>query len=276
MAIDLIYCGGGNRRFAEMAVAAGMLYGAQLPDTVYTDVSPLYFADQDFKNPDRERYMEELARYRPHMATVMDWEQEGQLSEVLSWAEEAAQFVEVVLIVPKVFGGIARLPRKIGGAEVRLGYSVPTRYGGTEVPVWEFAGWPVHLLGGSPHAQMRLFSSLNVASVDGNMIQKMATRWCMYWVPGDAGEYASNRWWPTLREANGGELWGAGTPDADAPYEAFRRSCEHTVVAWRNLERGVVLPRLTRQRRRRKASRSNKGARDRRDKMVANGQLLLL
>lgn len=229
----LIYCGGGNRRLAEIAVAAGFRYGAQLPNTIYPDVAPLWFADQDWRDPKREAYMAALAKHRPTQATVLDLERDEQLPEVLDWAEEAAQHVERVVIVPKVFGIIDRLPDRIGGADVVLGYSVPTRYAGTEVPTWEFVRRPVHLLGGSPHAQMRLAHYFNVVSADGNMHQMFATRFCMFWVPGTA-RYASNRWWPTLKEASGGELWGNGESDADAPYEAFRRSCENIVAAWRD------------------------------------------
>jgi len=222
----LIYCAAGNRRFAEIAVAAGWLYGAQLPGTVYPDVAPLWFADQDWKKPDRARYMERLAEHRPQQATVLDLERAEQFSEVMDWAAEAAQYVKRVVIIPKVFGIIPRIPEHVGDADVILGYSVPTRYAGTEVPVWEFARRPVHLLGGSPQAQMKLRHYLNVFSADGNYANKMATRYCQFWQPGTA-RYAKNRWWPTLREANGGENWGD-----DAPYEAFRRSCESIIEHW--------------------------------------------
>lgn len=46
--IDLIYCGGGNKRFHEIATRYGFLYGVQLPDTVYGE---LHFADQNWKKP---------------------------------------------------------------------------------------------------------------------------------------------------------------------------------------------------------------------------------
>ncbi len=159
----LIYCAGGNRRFAEIAIAAGYRFGSQLPETVY---HPLYFADQDWKRPNRAAYMSALAQHRPNMASVLDWEHEGQLNEVLDWAEEAAQYVERVMIIPKVVGGIGRIPHAVNGCPVILGYSVPTRFGGTPLPGWEFAGWPLHLLGGSPHRQMREWSHLsNIAEV---------------------------------------------------------------------------------------------------------------
>lgn len=223
----LIYCAGGNQRFAQIAIDAGFRYGSQLPETVYY---PLHFADQDWKRPNRAAYMAGLEQHRPTMATVLDWEHIEQLSEVLDWAEEAAQYVEQVLIIPKAHGGIDKLPRRIGGADVILGYSVPTKFGGTYVPCWEFGGWPVHLLGGSPQAQMRLSHYLNVISTDGNMAQRLAIRHCQFWIAGTA-RYASNRWWPTVREANN----GARIDAPDLPYLAFERSCANIMAAWRAL-----------------------------------------
>lgn len=118
------------------------------------------------------------------------------------------------MIIPKAFGIIPFLPRRIGGADVRLGYSIPTKHGGTQVPVWEFDGWPVHLLGGSPHAQMRLRNYLRVVSADGNMINRVAMSYGKFWFDG---------------------TWiNVGTV-ADMPYEAFRRSCENTMAAWRKV-----------------------------------------
>jgi hypothetical protein len=174
--------------------------------------------------------MAELAAHNPYQATVLDLETDDQFNEVMEWAEEAIEHIERVVIIPKVIGIIPRIPRRIGGADVILGYSVPTRYAGTPVPLWEFGRRPVHLLGGSPKKQMYLCHYLNVVSVDGNYAQKMATRYCQFWVPGTA-YYARNRWWPTLREANDGELWDGD----DAPYEAFKRSCQNMMKAWRNL-----------------------------------------
>lgn len=216
MAIDIIYCAAGNRRFAEIAIEAGMMYGAQLPGTIYPDVAPLHFADQDWKKPDRERYVAAVAQHRPRVATVLDWEREEQLPEVLDWAEDIAPFVERVIIIPKVIGGIPRIPARVGGADVVLGYSVPTKYGGTNVPVWEFAARLVHLLGGSPLAQIHAAHYLNVISADGNYINLKATKFCEWW---------NGRGWTPIHP-----------PRIDAPYEAFRRSCVNVMAAWRELQ----------------------------------------
>lgn len=231
----LIFCAGKNPRFAQIAIEAGFLYGAQLPCSVY---GPVFFADQDWKSPDRTAYMAALAKHRPTMATVLDWEQQEQLPEVLSWAEEAAQYVEEVLVIPKVVGGIRQLPKTINGKRIVLAYSVPTRYGKTEVPFWEFFDWPVHLLGGSPQEQMRIYqgmdrrgrydlwrSRLDVVSADGNMWQQQANR-CRCWVEKGGGVIGG---FVQLRDIGLGD-WGQ-----DSNLEAFRRSCRNIMQAWRKL-----------------------------------------
>lgn len=236
-ALTLCYCANGNPRFAAIAAAAGFAYGAQLPGSV-PEGADLFMADQDWKAPNRAAYMTALAKHRPAMATVLDWEAEEQLPEVLSWAEEAAQWArDFVCVIPKVPGQIDRIPDQIGGKSVVLGYSVPTRFGATPVPQWEFAGRRVHLLGGSPHRQMRewlyLSCHADVISADGNMAQKMATQQNRFWQPSCAGRSGMHdRSWPTLKEADGGVTWGQ-----DAPYEAFRRSCENVAAAWHDLTR---------------------------------------
>lgn len=217
---ELIYCAGKNQRFEAVAHAAGFRIGVQLPNIVY---HPVYFADQDWKKPDRGVYMRALAEHRPHMATVLDLEREAQFQEVLSWAEDAAAYVERVLIIPKYSGAVDSLPRVIGGKPVILAYSVPTAFGGTEVPAWEFYGWPVHLLGGSPHRQMEIARYLHVVSADGNMANKMAHRG-RFW----STEKGPKGHWRNLREI------GVDLP-TDNNLEAFRRSCENIAAAWKAL-----------------------------------------
>lgn len=220
--IVLIFCAGKNAKFAKIAIDAGFCYGAQLPCTTY---APVYFADQNWKNPNRAAYMAALNEYRPHMASVIDWETPEQLTDVLSWAKSAAQFVDVVMIIPKVSGGIPCLPRSIDGKEVRLGYSVPTGHGGTMLHLAEFVGWPVHLLGGSPGAQMRLAQYLDVKSADGNMAMKMANRG-LFW---KSGKSMYSNAWVSLKETDG-QRW-----NGDGNYEAFRRSCQNIMQAWAKL-----------------------------------------
>jgi len=221
---QLIFCYGKSPAFTPIARAAGFRYGAQLPCTTY---APVYFADQDWRRPNRAAYMAALAQHRPAVASVIDWERAGQLEDVLSWAEEAAQYCARVMIIPKVAAWdnpIARLPRRIGGADIVLGYSIPTRHGGTAVPLWQFAGWPTHLLGGSPHAQMRLARRVaaiaEVVSTDGNVhcLQANAGR---FW---SSEKNDKGHWWQ-LRDA--GDTRTEGVRE-----ECFRRSCANIWESW--------------------------------------------
>jgi hypothetical protein len=126
--IELICCAGGNPRLAEIAIEAGFRYGSQLPETVYFQEEEtaedesyrLFFADQDWENPRRDAYMELLDKYRPYMATVLDLEYWEQLDEVIDWAEEISGYVKVVIVIPKVKGIIAELPKTIGPTAVLL------------------------------------------------------------------------------------------------------------------------------------------------------------
>src|SRR2546423_413471 len=49
-----------------------------------------------------------------------------------------------------------------------VGYSVPTKYGRTGIPLQYFRGRKVHLLGGRPDVQRKIACSLDVVSLDLN------------------------------------------------------------------------------------------------------------
>jgi len=246
---ELIYCADGNERFASIAIKAGFVYGARMPATVYF---PPDFIDQDWKKSRckaheefgapscdlcalkrselRPVYMERLAGHRPTQATVLDWEWESQLSEVLEWAEDAAAYAAIIIIIPKVVGGIDLLPQTVGSKKVHLGYSVATSYGATTVTPMEFKNRPVHLLGGSPQEQKWLWlrSGMNVVSVDGNMHLKMATKHNAFF---DPLKTTRRGYWPSLVDYDG-RKWGDGSNKSDAPYEAFDRSCRNIWAYW--------------------------------------------
>lgn len=230
---EIIFCADGNARFAQIAIEAGFAYGAQPLRTFY---HRLEFADLHPSDiPPKADYIAALEKHKPRLATVMDWTAWGQLAEVLSWAEEAATHVtEAIIVIPKVIGGITALPRSIGGKPIRLGYSVPTSHGGTELPVWEFGNWPTHLLGGSPQQQKNLGYYLNVASADGNMAHKMATGATRSGIvavwQSNSGAYEKGHW-VALSEYRRREF-GLGPIEHDAPYAAFKYSCLNIMDYW--------------------------------------------
>jgi hypothetical protein len=216
---ELIYCADGNPAFAAAAVELGWRYGARLPATVY---QPVYFADQDWKKPDLEKYAAAIREHKPEVATVLDWERDDQLPDVLAWAEAIAPHVSRLVVIPKVPGRVDEVPEVIGGKPVVLGFSVPTSYGGTTCGVWEFGQRPVHLLGGSPQAQRRLAGYLNVVSADGNMTAQQARKG-RFWSRTKNGK---GHWWQ-LNDAGDNRTEGV-------PLECFRRSLAAVKEMWGN------------------------------------------
>lgn len=222
--MDKIICVGGNTNYLKTSKEFGFKYGVCLPESVY---DRLFFADQNWKKPIRQKYTFGIVRYRPEIATVIDLEKEEQYWEVMSWAEEISPWVERIVIIPKVNGIINRIPRKINGKDIVLGYSVESQYGRTEVPISEFSGWDVHLLGGTPARQLVCCRQMHVVSLDFNMHIKMANFGCQYFsfMP---QYYCRNPDWPTIFEIEK-KIWDKGNPCQ----EAFRRSCENLVQFWK-------------------------------------------
>lgn len=215
---ELIYCAARNRRYAEIAIQAGYTYGAQLP------AHRLYFrpefVDQNWRKPDLEAYMDCIAEHRPRLATVLDLEQPEQFDVVMGWADLVTQYVtEAVIIIPKYSGAIARLPKQINGREVRLGFSVPTSHGGTDVPEMEFMGWPIHALGGSPKRQMERARYLDVRSADGNYVHLKIK----------VGQFFDGERWRQLREC------GYDATGADVPRLVMELSLPNIKRAWEAL-----------------------------------------
>ena len=204
----LIYCAGRGGRFADIAVAAGFVYGCR---SDYKPSHPVGFADLNWQTPDLREHRAFVREHAPTLAVAPDVVDADDLAWTLSYAETLARWASHVVIVPKVQGIIEQLPRE---PWLVLGYSVPTKYGGTDLFMSELATWPVHLLGGSPGRQLELANYLNVFSADGNA----ATRAAEYGTVFDA----SRRRW----------LKGAEPIGPDLPYRAFARSCTAIMSAW--------------------------------------------
>jgi hypothetical protein len=215
MKLILIYCAGNNKHLAEIAINAGFKFGVRPPCSIFY---PIYFADQDWKKPNRSVYMRTIEKHKPEIATVLDWEREDQFAEVMDWAEEITQYVNKVIIIPKVIGEVNRVPYKINGKDVILGYSVKSRYGSTPNPYWEFTDRQIHLLGGSPYRQYEAYLCLrnfaDVVSLDCNYHQMKAMRFCEHW------EYP-NQWIPD-----------GGKTEKEAHFAAFETSCKNIIKFW--------------------------------------------
>lgn len=217
----LIYCHGGNAKAAAVAKACGWETGSRSDKAIYEEARPLALLDIEWRGYDWMNHLAVARTERPWLAAVPDVETTAQLSIALEQAEELAPYCDRLLVIPKVFGLTAQLPRSIGGNPLVLGFSVPTKYGGTSVPLHEFDGWPVHLLGGNPRNQRFLAARLsNVMSVDGNVCHKLSMRGVYY---SDRGSSS-----PSIERMDG-KRWH---DNAEMPYEALRRSLTNLKTFW--------------------------------------------
>ncbi len=154
-------------RVQELARRKGWLPGAR-----YTNlrdvkrIGDLGFLDIDWQSYSFRRHLEAAKATRPFLTVARDVVDKRKLSQTLEEAEELLQYAHHVVIVPKDTRLASDLEARIP-AKFILGFSVPTKYGGTRIPPEAFKR-PVHLLGGRPDVQRRFAKSLKVFSIDCN------------------------------------------------------------------------------------------------------------
>lgn len=158
-----------GRRVISLALAEGWRPGARytnLRDVRHVDFSEVGFLDIDWKNYSFEAHLDAAAKARPFITVARDVECVSHLDRILIEAGKLQKYATRVIIVPKDLVMEGRLHRSIPN-EFLLGYSVPTRYGGTKIEPRAFE-WSVHLLGGRPDTQRRLADVMPVVSMDCN------------------------------------------------------------------------------------------------------------
>lgn len=151
----------------KIAVQHGWLPGARY--TNLRDVrrfSRLGFLDIDWKNYDFRRHLEVATATRPMITVARDIEDKRDLRLCIDQAFQLLEYAKYVVVVPKDKALEGRLCTAIP-SEFLLGFSVPTRYGGTKLAPEAFRR-RVHLLGGRPDIQRRLADRMPVFSLDTN------------------------------------------------------------------------------------------------------------
>jgi len=143
-----------------------------LPAARYTNLrdvksfSSIGFIDIDWKDYNFLRHLESVRSVNPFMTVARDVERAEQLPQVLEEARELGRYSANVVIVPKC-PTLSETIEDVIPSEFLLGFSTPTKYGGTPIAPEKFKR-PVHILGGSPQAQLALASVLDVFSFDCN------------------------------------------------------------------------------------------------------------
>lgn len=131
------------------------------------NIETIGLIDIDWRNYDFKKHLAAVKRYRPLITVANDVVRAADLNRTLDQANELMQWAGDVVIVPKDTRLGPDLSYLIPNKFI-LGYSVPTKFGGTQIPLDCFRTRRVHLLGGRPDVQRKLASSLNVISLDVN------------------------------------------------------------------------------------------------------------
>lgn len=158
-----------SKKAISLALDHGWHPGARytnIRDIKTFDFAARGFLDIDWKNYDFSKHIEAAAQQTPRITIARDVECIFQMDSILREAEQLAEYCSHVAIVPKDPELSNRLEELIP-EEFILGYSVPTKYGGTKVPLDSFKR-PVNLLGGRPDVQRTLANHLKVFSLDCN------------------------------------------------------------------------------------------------------------
>jgi hypothetical protein len=151
----------------EIAVQHGWLPGARYTNLRDIKRFPrLGFLDIDWKNYDFRRHLEAAAQTRPMITVARDVEEKRDLRRIIDQAFRLLEYATHVVLAPKDKSLESRLDTAIP-REFLLGFSVPTKYGGTKLAPEAFRR-PVHLLGGRPDVQRKLAERMPVFSIDTN------------------------------------------------------------------------------------------------------------
>lgn len=157
-----------SRTVLKLAERVGWLAGAsymRLRDI--RGIAQVGLIDIDWENYNFKRHLHAVKTHRPLITVAKDVIRAHDLTRTLDQAYELLEWSHFVVIVPKDTRLGSELSSIIPEVFI-LGYSVPTKYGGTCIPIEHFHGRRVHLLGGRPDVQRKIARSLNVVSLDVN------------------------------------------------------------------------------------------------------------
>lgn len=138
------------------------------------------FLDCEYKKYDHDKHLAACKLHKPKYCTVRDIMTKEQcdtigieyfdLGTIMRYAEELEQYTENVIVIPK-FDCLKEIPE-----HYMMGYSFPSTYGATPMPLTDFTEYRVHLLGGSWKKQKAAIELLgkSVVSFDNNNLWKIS------------------------------------------------------------------------------------------------------
>lgn len=118
--MDVIYCAGGGKVLAEIALAEGFLYGAR-SDDIRPEPRCNGLIDINWKEYDWVEHVKAVKQHKPKYAVVPDITRIVDYNLAIEYAEEMEDYCGYVIIVPKIPGIIKNIPQKYV-----IGVSIPT------------------------------------------------------------------------------------------------------------------------------------------------------
>jgi len=158
-----------SQKVLELAIRHGWRPGARytnLRDIKNISFRGVGFLDIDWKNYSFEKHLRAAEIAMPFITVAEDVINREDPQRILRQADLLKKYANNVIIVPKDIRLSDEINTEIPDHFI-LGYSVPTRYGGTRIDPRRFER-PVHLLGGRPDAQRKLADLMPVCSIDCN------------------------------------------------------------------------------------------------------------
>jgi hypothetical protein len=196
---------------------------------------PVEMLDNDFRNPDRDRFREKVAQYRPKIAVLGDSDDPEEMRDLLGDARDLqAGYDDLrIVVVPKSRAALAAIPLD---ADVVVGYS----NGYADRTADEFSNpedWSsrdVHILGGSPPTQWTVIQRLAQTETTLADFGAGASQ--------DPANVVGLDWNGLYNVAAKGEYWHRKSPhwrpaDELSIRETIRQGLAHVRLFWE--ERGV-------------------------------------
>lgn len=206
--------------FAFDAFRLGFLTGFREDCTYqqqqYKDLEiPVGMLDNNFRNPDLDRYVERFFEYEPHVGVIGDAYDADEVDDYVVAAREIqGSYPEAdLVIVPKCCAAIHAVPDDLVVGYSR-GYADKLAHEFSEPSDWR--GRRIHILGGSPPKQLDVIEQLTRSTLTGD----------------PPADIASLDWNGLHRGAQFGEFWTSdGWADCarDADHVTVRKTVRHSL-----------------------------------------------
>lgn len=173
--IDVYFCH--RSEFLHTADAIGYKCGSRVDnlhnaEDYVSDGGEITFIDNDFKNPDVDRLETAVKALQPELFVLPDVYDDENISKTIELGKRLENDTVTPVFVPKTASFEYHIP-----SEWRLGYSVTSSYGSTDLSLEDFSEYEIHLLGGSPKRQIELLDvavehDIDIVSIDTNSLTK--------------------------------------------------------------------------------------------------------